>query len=281
MSATPDGVRPALLWPSSRVLLLVTLLPAAWFLYGLLPRPETADDRGLRRLCGYGAAAALLVPGLHIGRRWFRSRSWGSTAAWMRWHIGASYAAFLLTLVHSHGHAHRWITGLILGLFWLVTISGIVGFYGQKLLYRVLALSVEKEYGLERLETERQRLLVVARGERKNIVDAASAVARFADAVLEELEREFPPWSWLFSREALEPAGKRNAYLQTRDLTGEKQAQVLDKLRDLAEARRQRNVEFWFHRLGRVWLLVHGPAAVALWLLVGEHVAMSWRYSGL
>jgi hypothetical protein len=40
------------------------------------------------------------------------------------------------------------------------------------------------------------------------------------------------------------------------------------------------NLEYRLHQIGRSWLLVHGPAAWALLVLMAEHVVMSVWYGG-
>ena len=48
----------------------------------------------------------------------------------------------------------------------------------------------------------------------------------------------------------------------------------------LVETRRFMDLEYRLHQLGRLWLYVHGPAAWALFVLMIEHVVMSWWYGG-
>ena len=48
----------------------------------------------------------------------------------------------------------------------------------------------------------------------------------------------------------------------------------------MMDVRRQMNVEYWFHRLARLWLLIHGPAAAALFVLIAIHIVTSIWYGG-
>jgi hypothetical protein len=98
----------------------------------------------------------------------------------------------------------------------------------------------------------------------------------FQDEVGAYLHAPFPSWRWLFSREALEPIS-RNHYLRVRALAGKDR---VEPLWEWVQERRQMDLEYWFHRLARVWLLVHGPAAVALLVLVLVHVCYSIYYGG-
>jgi hypothetical protein len=59
------------------------------------------------------------------------------------------------------------------------------------------------------------------------------------------------------------------------------QREILQNIWDAVELRRQMDVEFWLHGLGRLWLLVHGPAAYLLALFTALHIWGSIRYGGL
>src|SRR5262249_18697204 len=99
----------------------------------------------LARVLGYGALLAMLVPYVHIVRRFRRFRRGGSMAVWLRLHILAAYLAFGLLLLHCRGRASGWFTLALLILFWLVMLSGAVGYYGQKVLYRLMPDMIKRE----------------------------------------------------------------------------------------------------------------------------------------
>src|SRR5207248_1072537 len=124
-----------------------------------LPEPAGIPFRRLSRVSGYLAAALMAVPYVHVARRGFRYRDWWPMPWWLRWHIGSAYLATAFLLLHTRARWHGWFTLLLLCLFWAVMASGVVGFYGQKLLYRLLPLAVGEELGRERLEPERRALL--------------------------------------------------------------------------------------------------------------------------
>ena len=101
----------------------------------------------------------------------------------------------------------------------------------------------------------------------------------FEDAVAGYLRSEFPSWGWLFRRAALEPVSE-NHYLRVRALSSPDQAGMIKQLWDWVERRRRMDLEYWFHRLARSWLLLHGPAAWPLLVLVLYHVVSSLYYGG-
>src|SRR5262249_55616091 len=119
----------------------------------------------LSRLSGYLAAVCLCIPYLHCLRRLSRAHRgwpawfWGmSMSTWLRGHILCAYLGFAFLLLHCWARAGTPLTFWLLGSVWLVMVSGVVGYYGQRFLYRILPAVVPSEKGLERLEAERAEL---------------------------------------------------------------------------------------------------------------------------
>ena len=258
-------------------------LAALWAVWGYLPERGTTGWRAACRLAGYAALAAMLVPYLHIVQRAFRSRP-GRMSAWLRLHVACSYAAFALLLLHSHGRASSPLTRALVWLTWAVMLSGVVGFYGQKLLYALLPAmkDVPREFGFERLGPEREALLEAGRARAKSaaLANAPDVVREFVDWVIAaHLDRPFRlRWRRGDAGEGLEAETDR--YAHARLLADDGQREALDEVWRLAEARRRLDREYRLHRLGRLWLLVHGPASWALLVLLVEHVAVSLWYGG-
>lgn len=158
--------RPELFHSLIRSLLTFVGLAVLWFVAWLIPRPflESPLLRGITRELGYVALGFLLIPYVHIGRRFLLNRRaflgipLGNLTRWMRLHLVSAYVAFFLTLVHCRAHASAWLTFVILLLFWAVMISGVVGFFGMRVSYRFLTLMVDREVGLERLADECRQL---------------------------------------------------------------------------------------------------------------------------
>ena len=134
------------------------LLAVLWLVHWYLPVPEATGYRRFTRIAGYLATLAMFVPYLHILRRFFRFRHWGYMSRWLQWHAATAYLAFFLTLLHCRGRANGTLTLAIVLLLWTVMLSGVLGFFGLKMLYRLMTLAVKRELGLERLEAERSRL---------------------------------------------------------------------------------------------------------------------------
>jgi hypothetical protein len=408
--------------------IVFALMAVLWLVHWSLPVPEGPAYRRFTRVAGYLATLAMFVPYLHILRRFFRYRHWGYMSGWLQWHAGTAYLAFLLTLLHCRGRANDTLTIAIVVLLWLVMLSGVIGFFGLKALYRLMTLSVKNELGLERLESERARLaeraavliddysllaesptrlsdgsvlpadvrdwpgLVAAVSDAKTplgkvvaptitgndkkcfealrkepedevaqgelvamlngiIVAGKGRQVKFArealpegaaipgelENLLKEVDRErtagelkrqnrlflealapglFEPsprleqaverffsaagthylrpkfaelrstgpdrpagWRWMFTRAALDRAA--GGYWQrAREVASGQQRAIVDELWMMMDARRQMNVEFWYHRLARLWLLIHGPAAAAMFVLIALHIGTSIYYGG-
>jgi hypothetical protein len=281
MRTTPkERPRFDLLQPGWGLLLLALLL-----LGGVLaacPDWEALPLRTAARAAGYLGFVAMLVPYLHIVRRCSRYRRGQPMRFWLRWHIGAAYLAFFLVLVHSRGRANSPLTLALLVATWTVMLSGAVGFYGQKLLYFLLPRLIEQEYGLERLEAQRQLVLSTAQGmfKQTDLQKAPEIIQKFCATALERcFARPYTFWRWLLRVQASDSLTE-NWYQRALMFADAGQGASLKAIWELVRARRAMNLEYRLHQLGRLWLLVHGPAAWLLLVLMLEHAVMSLWYGG-
>jgi hypothetical protein len=146
---------------------------------------------------------------------------------------------------------------------------------------------VPNEFGRERLEPERLELLESARMQqkKKELKAAPAAVQEFVQAAIDNyLERPFRLWSRR-GRRATTLASYRdepgeNAYLHAHLLAANGQRAIVEAVWQLVQARQRLDWEYRLHQMGRLWLLVHGPAAWVLLVLIIEHVVVSVRYGG-
>jgi hypothetical protein len=122
-----------------------------------------AESFASRRLCrdlGYLALAAILVPYFYVARRWLLFWPMGHMTRWMRWHIGASYLAFGVMVAHARGHLFRvGLSSWIVALFAVVVLTGWLGLLLQRVVFRLMALTLGEELGPERLEPQRRDLI--------------------------------------------------------------------------------------------------------------------------
>jgi hypothetical protein len=153
-------------------LLFVLLFTAAILYRWIVPQAALELSSGTVHLLGYWALGAMALPYLHVGfrrvlrhRRRFLFIPLGHQVYWLEAHILGAYLGFALTVVHSGGRAGTWLTWWILVLFWVVMLTGVIGYWGERWVYRLVVLAVEPEYGRARART-RERLRLLRRGRR-------------------------------------------------------------------------------------------------------------------
>jgi hypothetical protein len=269
-----------LLAPGSIVVFFA--LVALWIGIAMAPDWDGFAPRAVARLAGYGSFVAMLVPYVHIVRRAFRYRPGRPMRFWLRLHIGASYLAFALVLVHSRGRANGAITLALVWLTWTVVLSGVVGYYGQKLLYFLLPRLVAREVGMERLGPERDSLLAAAQelNKKKEVQQAPEVIRTFCEAAVRDcLAPAYSVVGWLRGRRG-SAFLSRNGYERAHRFGDVQQQEIVTRIWNFVEARRAMDLEYRLHQLGRSWLLIHGPAAWALLVLMIEHAVMSIWYGG-
>jgi hypothetical protein len=260
-------------------------LVGLWIGWGFLPTWEALAGRIVARAAGYVALGCMLVPYLHILQRSFRSKPGRPISSWLRWHIAASYIGFALLLVHCGARAGSPLTFALLCATWVVMVSGAVGFYGQKLLYAMFPAlgTVPYEVGRERLGPEREDCLKKAEAflGKKEFTEAPPVVQEFVRrAINRHLAPEFRFWRRSAARGTDDEPEEERYELALLAAGSEAQATMVRTVWGLVTTRAALNTEYRLHRLGRLWLLFHGPAAWVLLVLLVEHVLMSVWYGG-
>ena len=114
---------------------------------GWHPTPGRAVETsrsGVSRLSGYAAAVCMFCTYLYLLRRLYRGhRGWPawfwriSMSNWLNFHIGCAYLGFAFLCLHCWGRARTPLTFWLLGSVWLGSLSGVVGYYGQRFLYQI------------------------------------------------------------------------------------------------------------------------------------------------
>jgi hypothetical protein len=265
---------------SSSLSVFAILVVTAIVLHWLQWEPITPVLRRGLRLVGYAALVLMLVAYAYWPRQNLLHWRAGKMTGWLSVHIGASYAALALTLVHSLGRAGTPLTFWTMVLFWTVTISGVAGYFGQKVCFRFLSMMLSEEYGMERLPVELASLKEeVKRFKSKTPPQENTPYARLLLDVDRYLQSGWPNWTWLFTTAAYQPVSE-NLYQQVGKSSGPTEREALKDLWSLIERRRHLDVEYWFHRLAACWLHVHRAAAATLAVLIAAHVISSIAYGG-
>ena len=205
----------------------------------------------------------------------------GKASTWLRIHIiGGVFALFLLWL---HTDAF-WPTGLyeqaLALLFYLVTLSGVLGYFLQKF-YPPLLSASGLEIIYERIPSE----IAYTREQAEAIILACTketASDTLAQHYLETLE-----WFFRRPRFCLHHAfGSKKAFawihrqgtIVRRYLNNEEQ-KFLDKLLTLAKRKTHIDLHYVAQSIMKGWLLIHLPLSVAMMALAIWHIIIVHIYS--
>jgi hypothetical protein len=258
---------------------------AALGLWAWPPQPSSAFGVSL----GLLAAAIVFFEMSLILRKQFRGKRLGATRVWMWWHIWLGVACLPVVLVHAGFTFGGPLTTVTLALFLAVIASGVWGLVMQQWLPQKLLAEVSAETIRSQIDflgdyhsTEAARLI--------DALVTASPEARTADPLVSG-----PPARELvaFRDELLLPylrAGGRSRsplasrtdadarFARLRDGVPEAARPALDRLRELAELRRQwdaqARVHFWLHN----WLVLHLPLSAAMTVLMVLHAVRALKY---
>lgn len=238
---------------------------------------------------GWAGGAAMALSLLYIPRKkkWF---TWGKVKAWYQFHVVMGLSGAGLVFLHAYGKYYG-VGGLTLLVVWLVTATGVVGYFLFRRLPEEVALRAGLRAGhLERLERLDQELAGAAGAQRELLAELKD------HSLLEMLELEKagskpklphpslakrPAQAWEIVREYL-ASGRRLAGLrrrvrhqarQQKSALGD-QAGLLDELYRLERDARDLLL---LNELYSLWRKLHVPLAWFLWVLAGAHL-FAWGY---
>jgi hypothetical protein len=207
----------------------------------------------------------------------------------MLWHIRLGFACLPIVLLHAGFRFGGPLTSATLVLFLIVTFSGIWGLILQQWLPQKLLAEVPKETIASQIDfvseyhaSEAIRLvdeLVTVPLEAESAEPAVAGVpavelVAFRDRLLlPYLRGNDTERSPLAS-----PAGAETHFSQLRGVVPEVAGAVVERMRELAELRRQwdhqRRLQFLLHS----WLVVHLPLSVAMTVLMLVHAVRALKY---
>jgi hypothetical protein len=238
---------------------------------------------------GLVAAAIVFFEMSLILRKHFRRKRLGATRVWMWWHIWLGIVCLPVVLVHAGFAFGGLLTTATLALFLAVIASGIWGLLMQQWLPQKLLAEVSTETIASQIDflgdyhaSEATRLvdaLVTVPPESATADPLVSGpparelVAFRDDLLLPYLRAGGKSRSPLTSRTEADARFSR-----LRDGIPEVARPAVDRLRDLAELRRQwdaqARVHFWLHN----WLVLHLPLSVAMTVLMVLHAVRALKY---
>src|SRR5262249_37704199 len=140
--------------------------------------------------------------------------------------------------------------------------------------------------GRERLEPQREALYEEAQKQQKMkvLATAPEAIRGLIDtAIAQHLVPQFrliPRGRGHQRSRGPDDEPEENRFELAALMATPEQRVVVEKVWQLIETRQHLDFEYRLHVLGRLWLLVHGPAAWALAALIVEHVWLSVWHGG-
>jgi hypothetical protein len=249
------------------------------------PQPSS----GLGVTLGLVAAAIVFFEMSLILRKHFRRKRLGATRVWMRWHIWLGIVCLPVVLIHAGFGFGGLLTTVTLALFLAVIVSGIWGLVMQQWLPQKLLAEISGETVSSQIDflgdyhaTEATRLidaLVTVPPEAATTDPLVSGPpARELVAFRDEL---LLPYLRVGAGSHSPLASRTDAdarFARLRDGIPEVARPALDRLRELAELRRQwdtqARVNFWLHN----WLVLHVPLSVAMTVLMVLHAVRALKY---
>jgi hypothetical protein len=265
---------------------LVVALAAAGAAAGLWEwPPQPSSPLGVT--LGLAAGAIVLFEMAILPRKWLRGRRLGATRRWMRWHVWLGVACLPVVLVHAGFGFGGPLAAVTLALFLLVTASGIWGlvmqqWLPQKMLAEVPGETIATEIGFlgEHHAAEAVHLVAVLVTPPPEAPSAGPAVAGpTAAELLAFCDELLLPYLRAGGQSPLaSPAEARQRFDRLRAAVPPSALSAVDRLRELADLRREWDVQarlhFWLHN----WLLVHLPLSVALAVLMLLHAVRALKY---
>jgi hypothetical protein len=222
---------------------------------------------------GTAAAVSLLVVMTYSARRSMPAvRTLGVTRRYLNLHIWGGVLFLALLLLHTGFRLPRApLTIALYGTSMWVIVTGLVGWWLQRTIPKLLEPSASIEANLERIPEFvadlRKRAETLARG-------ADPAVKTYYEQRLAPsmAAPRFLTPAMFASGLARKGSGESAEADLLRRTLAPQGVTALDSIRELHATKRGLDVHFTFQRILRGWLFLHLPVAIALILLVAVHV---------
>ncbi|MCE9567607.1 MAG: hypothetical protein K8U57_36870 [Planctomycetes bacterium] len=249
--------------------------------------PEPSSTLGVT--LGIAAGAIVFFEMALLPRKRFRGKRWGNTRVWMAWHIWLGLVCLPIVLVHAGLGFGGPLSAATLVLFLLVTASGIWGLLMQQWLPQRLLAQVPHETIASQIDyvgdyhaVEATRLvqaLVTAPPEAESA--EPTVIGTQATELLGFLNQQLLPYLHIGKRSGsplASLADSERRFEHLRAAVPEVAVSTVERLRELANLRRQwdaqARMQFWLHN----WLLVHLPISVAMTTLMVLHAVKALKF---
>lgn len=266
---------------TSQQLILWVILAALVALLGLQVRRSEAALGQPTAITGYLLLAIMLALAFFNMRKRLSMIPMGRASTWLLFHGLAGVLAIAVYWLHT---ATLWPLGLyeqvIAVLFYLVTLTGILGYIMQRI-YPARLTHTGLEVVYERIPAELARLRTRA----EEIV-----VASTAETTSDTLARHyFESFSWYFRRPRFTVSylfgGNRGMHwVRHQRITvgrylSESERPFLDELTELSYTKTRLDMHYAMQSAMKAWLLLHVPLSAALVLLSLWHMILVQVYA--
>jgi len=256
--------------------LLLFYIPAFWakYLREHLGRPALVT--------GWWLFAALLSLGAFNARKKLSMLPLGSAAAWLRWHVAGGFLVLALFWLHTRT---LWPQGtyerVLTALFYLLNLSGIIGWLMQRAFPRVLT-----DTGVEVIYEKIPAVLAQLRGQAEATV--IECTKQTGSGILGQYYVETLHWFFMrprfFWNHALFGGKKARAWVReqcapVRLYLNDAEKKYLDRLTALAERKSEVDYHYAAQSLMKRWLVLHLPLAAAVVLLSLWHILLVHIYA--
>jgi hypothetical protein len=224
---------------------------------------------------GIAAAVLMTLEVLYALRRRLLIRPLNTGQKWLQSHIYGGVLAALFVLIHAgFNWPHGTFGFLLLALTMLVTITGVLGVVGQKLVPPTLA-NMTSEAIYERIPEQ----VAAIRDEATQAVTGASdRLQRFYGAHVQPALAG-PAMAWSYLVDVRSDRDRRIAEFDgLRSFVDDADRQRLEQLQALLVKKIDLEAHYTWQTVLRGWLYVHVPAAMLLYALLIGHVAAVLRF---
>ncbi len=262
-------------WTAAGALLLL-IIPTWWSRHLRLNLGDPA------LVTGWWLFGVMLFLGAFNSRKKLSMLPLGRAATWLRWHVAGGFLTLALFWLHA---GRLWPRGLyeqcLAALFYLLNLSGIVGWLMQRVYPRALS-----DAGVEVVYERIPAVVADLRGSAEaTVLDCTQKTGS------DTLARHYvETLHWFFQRprffwnHALFGGKKARAWLReqcapVRLYLNETERGFLDRLTLLAERKAEADFHYAAQTLMKRWLLGHLPLAALVVLLTLWHVALVYAYA--
>ena len=263
---------------------------------------------------GIAGTAMMAFAGLLSARKKAPTLRIGRIQLWMKGHVWLGLLSFPMILFHSGFSLGGSLTGVLMLLFVIITLSGILGVVLQQFIPRLMSEEVPAEVVFEQADQFLEYLRQTARQRVESLKPKAGAEDKAGYEIVKEFyTKEVEPFLKAGVDEELlkeEGAGKHRGLVRFRWLlrrwfhrtpkyrglmSRSERARVLfdhvgvlvppashavvDDLRKFVQQRRDLLTQVRLHHILHGWLLVHVPLSAALLVLTIIHAVMALRYN--